>query len=164
MIVEHRSDIEWLRQAFVEATRSPDPSTQNGAVLVPVRGYVAVARNAIPIGVRSTPSRLERPTKYSYIEHAERSAIYTAARHGTQTFGAKLYCPWFACTDCARAIICAGIREVIGHIRTRAATPERWTKSIVLAESMLIEAGVGIRHLNDEMGVTIRFDGEEMSL
>lgn len=166
MIFEHRSDAGWLRQACLEAQRSHDPSTQNGAVLVPATAgaYVAVARNCIPSGIQPTPSRLERPAKYDYIEHAERAAIYTAARVGTPTKGAVLYCPWFACTDCARAIICAGIREVVGHVRPRAATPERWTATIVLAEAMLREAGVSMRWLADDLGVTIRFNGEEMTL
>lgn len=164
MILEHRSDAEWLRQAALEATRSHDPVTQNGAVLVPLQGYVAVARNCIPSGIQPTPTRLLRPTKYDYIEHAERSAIYTAARVGTPTAGARLYCPWFACAECARAIICSGIAEVVGHVRPRAATPDHWTESIVLAEAMLREAGVGMRWLAEPLGVTIRFNGEEMTL
>lgn len=164
MIIKHRSDIEWLRQACIEATRSHDPSTQNGAVLVPQQGFVAVARNCIPSGIHTTPTRLERPTKYDYIEHAERAAIYAAARTGITTAGSRLYCPWFACTDCARAIICAGISEVIGHVRPRAATPERWTATIVQAEAMLREAGVATRWLAEPLGVTIRFNGEEMTL
>jgi dCMP deaminase len=164
MILEHRSDADWLRQACLEAQRSHDPVTQNGAVLVPLQGYVAVARNCIPSGVHVTPGRLERPTKYDYVEHAERSAIYTAARIGTPTAGARLYCPWFACADCGRAIICAGIKEVVGHVKSRAATPDHWTASIVLAEAMLREAGVSMRWLAEDLGVTIRFDGGEMQL
>lgn len=156
---------DWLRLACKEAAGSHDPHTQNAAIVVPLTAaYVAIGVNKVPSGIQATPSRLERPTKYRYIEHAERAAIYRAARVGTPTSGATLYCPWYACTDCARAIICAGIAEVVGHVKPRAATPERWTAEIVQAEAMLREAGVGMRWLADDLGVTIRFDGEEMRL
>lgn len=156
---------DWLRIACEQAASSHDPHTQNGAVLVP-RGdaYVAIGVNRVPRGVWAAPDRLIRPAKYKYIEHAERAAIYAAARFGTPTQSATLYCPWFACTDCARAIILAGIAQVVGHVKPRAATPERWTAEIVQAEAMLTEAGVGMRWLADDLGVTIRFDGEEMKL
>lgn len=156
---------DWLRLACTEAATSHDPSTQNGAVVVPATAaYVAIGVNKIPPGIHVTPDRLERPAKYKYIEHAERAAIYAAARIGTPTAGATMYCPWFACTDCARAIIMAGIFEVVGHVTPRAATPERWTAEIVQAEAMLREAGVGMRWLAEDLGVTIRFNGEEMRL
>ena len=156
---------QWLKIACEQAASSHDPHTQNGAVLVPAgAAYVAIGVNKVPKGVYAAPDRLLRPLKYKYIEHAERAAIYAAARFGTPTQSATLYCPWFACTDCARAIIMAGITEVVGHVKPRAATPERWTAEIVQAEAMLQEAGVSTRWLADDLGVTIRFDGEEMHL
>jgi dCMP deaminase len=53
------------------------------------------------------------------MEHAERDAIYKAAFVGMQTEGATLYVPWFACADCARAIIAAGITRVVGNSLAR---------------------------------------------
>ena len=156
---------DWLRLACKEAAGSHDPSTQNGAIIVPATAaYVAIGVNKIPSSLQATPGRLQRPEKYKYVEHAERAAIYRAARVGTPTSGATLYCPWYACTDCARAIILAGIAEVVGHVKPRSATPERWTAEIVQAEAMLREAGVGMRWLAADLGVTIRFNGEEMRL
>lgn len=156
---------DWLRLACTEAATSHDTSTQNGAVVVPATAaYVAIGVNKIPAAIQATPTRLERPEKYKYVEHAERAAIYRAARVGTPTSGATMYCPWYACTDCARAIILAGITEVVGHVKPRAATPERWTAEIVQAEAMLREAGVGMRWLAEPLGVKIRFNGEEMEL
>jgi dCMP deaminase len=161
----HNTPADWLRIAAQEAAAgSHDPHTQNGAVLVPrAAAYVCIGVNKIPAGV-SANGRLSRPEKYAYIEHAERSAIYAAARVGTPTLGATLYCPWFACMDCARAIIVAGVAEVIGHVRPRAATPERWLGQVVKAEAMLREANVAMRWLAEPLGVTIRFDGQEMKL
>ncbi|NBW09327.1 MAG: CMP deaminase [Caulobacteraceae bacterium] len=164
--LHHNTAVDWLRVAAKEAAAgSDDTHTQNGAVLVPrAAAYVCVGVNRVPSGVWAAPDRLARPEKYQWIEHAERAAIYRAARIGTPTAGATLYCPWFACMDCARAIILAGIVEVVGHVRPRAATPERWTSQIVKAESMLREARVGMRWIAEPLGVTIRFDGQEMEL
>lgn len=164
MIIEHRTDIDWLRLAFQTARcHSDDPDTQNGAVLVPKDGLVASAANCLPKNLALSPARLKRPEKYHWIEHAERGAIYAAARIGTKTDGAVLYTCWFACPECARAIIEAGIREVVGHVRPRHLTPGRWLPDVTAGELMLMEAGVGVRWLNATMGVSITFDGERIS-
>jgi len=62
------------------------------------------------------------------MEHAERNAIYNAARHGTQMEGCTLYVELLPCMDCARAIVQAGIREVVvdGH-RVREYWSEQYT-------------------------------------
>jgi dCMP deaminase len=44
--------------------------------------------------------------------HAERNAVYFAARHGHATLGADMYCTHSPCVDCAQAIIQAGIATV----------------------------------------------------
>jgi dCMP deaminase len=157
------TDLDHLRRACLHAiANSDDVHTHVGAVLVQ-GGYYVLATNALPPGVRPTPERLGRPEKYRWIEHAERRAIYQAAANGVATKGATLYAPWSSCTDCARAIICAGIVEVVGLSSLRQATPIRWESEIRTAEAMLSEAGVGLRWLSGEVGVTIRFDGQDLS-
>jgi dCMP deaminase len=157
------TDIDYLREACRHAAQhSHDPDTQNGAVLVTNR-LTIYAANCIPPGVARPEHRLARPFKYDFIEHAERAAIYKAAAAGAATAGGVLYCPWFACTDCARAIVSAGIKEVVGLIALRNATPARWLLNVELAEKMLEEAGVSQRLLADTVGVTIRFDGRDFS-
>lgn len=155
------TDIDYLREACRYAVQhSHDQGTQNGAVLVTSRQTIFAA-NCVPPGVARHEHRLARPFKYDFIEHAERSAIYKAAAAGASTAGATLYCPWFACTDCARAIVMAGIREVVGLIALRNATPGRWLLKVEMAEKMLKEAGVSQRLLAEDVGVTIRFDGRD---
>ena len=157
------NELDYLREACRYATQhSHDPETQNGAVLVTNRVTIYAA-NCVPPGVARSEHRLSRPFKYDFIEHAERAAIYKAAATGAATAGATLYCPWFACTDCARAIISAGIKEVVGLIVLRNATPARWLLKVELAEKMLAEACVSQRLLTDTVGVTIRFDGRDFS-
>ena len=66
--------------------RSKDPHTKLGAVVVgPAHEIRATGYNSLVRGIRDdVPERLERPEKYLWMEHAERNAIYNAARHGTQ--------------------------------------------------------------------------------
>jgi dCMP deaminase len=154
------NEIDYLRKACqFAAISSHDSRTQNGAVLV-TKTRTIWAVNSMPIGVKFTPARGLAPEKYRFIEHAERAVIYLAAAYGEATAGSTLYCPWFACCDCARAIIMSGVTEVVGLVSLRNATPERWQDDIATAEKMLAEAGVGQRLLAVELGEWLRFDGE----
>lgn len=162
MIYSRPTDLEILRDVCLHARRfSSDPHTQNAAALAAANSVVLLAANAVPYHLDATYELLKRPEKYNFIEHAERAVIYKAASVGLATEGATLYCPWFACTDCARAIILAGIREVVGLAAHRAATPARWRENIDTACQMLEEAGVGLRWLAGAVGVTMRFDGRD---
>jgi len=62
------------------------------------------------------PERWERPAKYDWVEHAERNAVYNAARVGTALKGCIVYLNWepHPCKDCTRAFIQSGIIEVVG--------------------------------------------------
>jgi dCMP deaminase len=156
---------DYLKQACQHARKhSHDPRTHVGAILVSCRGVPVYAANQLPPGVVKTIARLEPPFKYAYIEHAERNAIYAAASAGICTQGATLYAPWFSCANCARGIICAGVKEVVGLASLRAATPERWEQDIAMAERMFIEAGIATRWLAGTVGETIRFDDRDITV
>lgn len=148
--------------ARVAQTQSDDPHTQNGAVLVTEQGVAVSAANQLPRDVVRTAERLKRPTKYMYVEHAERNVIYTAARQGLPTKRATLYCPWFACADCARAIICAGITEVVGLAHPPA--HGAWQHSIDCADEMFREANVQYRRLEEKLGVLVLRDGKQIEI
>lgn len=138
----------WMRVALDVAQNSPDPSTQNGALLV-VDGEVRVSTietNRFPNGVWVTKERLERPTKYSYIEHAERNAIYAGVRAGLDLRGATLVCVWAACSDCARAIIGNGITTVV---RYTSGHHPGWVDTNAAGDIMLREAKVEVITLTD---------------
>ena len=108
----------FIRQADLIAQKSKDPSTKVGCVIVGEgnvvlsMGFNGFARNI----EESRSDRWVRPEKYIWVEHAERNAVYNAARHGIKLEGSRLYvnCDLSICADCARAIIQAGIKEVIG--------------------------------------------------
>lgn len=160
-----KTDREFLVQAYKVATESPDPSTQNGAVIpywVLGKAQFVEACNTFPEGVQNTPERLQRPLKYNFIEHAERGVIFAAAKRSFLSLhGATMYVTWFACADCSRAIICSGIKKVVGHKRMMDATPEHWKESIAHAFTMFKEAGVETVLFEDHLpeAPAIRFNG-----
>lgn len=157
-------DAIYLREACrVAAHESMDPRTQNGALLRARNGDIVTAANQLP-PIVATAARLSGDAKYSYIEHAERHVIYRAAREGVATKDATLYCPWFACADCARAIILAGITRLIGHVIPRQVTPDRWKHTIEIADTMLREADVEIVLLDEKLDVRFVFNGAFLEL
>jgi dCMP deaminase len=175
--MQEYDDIAFLRMAYECAYDfSTDPSTQNGAVLVDASGEPLVeGANHFPTGVEEKEVRWERPLKYSYVEHAERNVIFAAARQGLKTQDLIMYCPWAACSDCARAIIQAGIKEVVCHHdpyadeRFGMPVAAHWKESIAIALGMLKEAGVGLRWIDEklykdnEKQLQIRFNGQLVS-
>jgi tRNA(Arg) A34 adenosine deaminase TadA len=149
-------DRDILRRCYQFASReSHDPRTQNAAALVDGDYPFIFWANRIPSRVPLTASRVER--KASFIEHAERGAIYRCAG---SVRGSTMYCPWAACADCARAIIAAGVLELVTHAAPFHDRPE-WEGSIRDAAEMLAEAGVKVRSVEGEIGdCSILFDGK----
>lgn len=151
---------DYLRAAYRYAAMSRDRSTQNGAVLVSGCGdIIGTGWNDIPDGVADTQERRERPLKYQFTEHAERAAIFDAARAGRPTDGSTLYAPWLACADCGRAIVCAGVRWVVRHRIPQHASRADWAASCAASDRMFAEAGVEVIEVDGRLGVSFRFDG-----
>ncbi len=147
---------------------SPDPSTKNGAILVTKGGVTCVnGVNKFPNGIEVTEDRLtDKPTKYRLVVHAESGAIFNAAKHGNKTEGSTLYCPFYACCECAKAIIQGGVKKVIGHAQLMVLAKDHtvWVKSIVAAWNMLHEAGVKCELYSGTVGVTTRFNGQDIAV
>ena len=74
-------------------------------------------------------------TKYVYSTHSELNAILNYS--GGSLAGAKLYVSLFPCNECAKAIIQAGIREVIYDCDKYEHTP-----SVIASKRMMDAAGV----------------------
>jgi dCMP deaminase len=107
-------------ERFIEIARqtaqwSKDRSRQVGCVIVgPQRDIRATGYNGFPRGVNDNiESRHNRPAKYLWTEHAERNAIYNAARFGVPLECCTIYLPWYPCVECARAIIQCGLTAVV---------------------------------------------------
>lgn len=130
----------YMDMARLVATRSKDPSTQVGAVIVDSSGrIVSTGYNGFPPKVQDTEERWKRPQKYSRVVHAEMNAIGHAARRGTSLLGSTLYCTHFPCNKagCARLIITAGISCVVAG-----KAPCGWDDDSEWSTSLFTEAGV----------------------
>jgi dCMP deaminase len=147
---------EWntyfMSLCYLIATRSKDPSTKVGCVIVgPDQEIRSTGYNSLPRHMDDNlPERFKRPLKYSYFEHAERNAIYNAARYGASLLGCSLYITWLPCIDCARAIVQSGISKVIVHKQGQQAflhsrgegCPTVWDNDHKICKEMLIESGL----------------------
>ncbi len=139
-------DRDLMSEAVRASKASTDRSTQVGCVFVSNSGeIVASGANTFPRGVISTEERHQRPEKYLWTEHAERNAIYAAARKGVCLEGTRVYLPWFPCMDCARALVQVGVIEVIG-VKPDLTDP-KWGEDFKRAESLFREAGVAVRFM-----------------
>jgi dCMP deaminase len=147
------NDLSWdelfILQAEVISQKSKDPSTKVGCVIVGSDNAVlSMGFNGFPRGIDETiKERWKRPEKYQWVEHAERNAIYNAARHGINLNGARAYLNWEPkpCADCTRALIQSGIKEIIGPNRAFGGKGAGKHYSIDHADILLKEAGVGQR-------------------
>jgi len=158
----------FIDMAELISTKSKDNSTKVGCVIVGQdNGVLSTGFNGFPRGVTETEEewvkkvsywdqgelvkpvpgsfdRWGRPQKYSWVEHAERNAVYYAARHGIALNGAKAYLNWDPrpCADCTRAFIQAGIVEIIGPNIPFTGKGSGVNYSLEYADIMCKEAGV----------------------
>lgn len=96
------------------AAKKSKDSTQVGAVLVGPDGEIRLTGyNGPPRGVLDQPERRDRPAKYLYASHAEANLIAFAAREGIRTKDCAVYVTHMCCSACTRALIQAGVRNVI---------------------------------------------------
>ena len=149
MLSKTKKKREW-QQLFMDiakrfSEKSEDESTKVGAIIVDQDKNVrALSYNGLPRGIRHLKKRQRRKNKYNYFVHAEINVICSAARIGVSTKGCSLYVTMSPCADCARAIIQAGIKEVIVESLK---VPERWKESIGIALEMFKEAEVKVIEL-----------------
>lgn len=135
---------------------SKDQSTKLGAIILGEGFEIrSMGYNGFPRGVDdSMAARHERPLKYEWTEHAERNAIYNAARVGTPLQGTRLLLdsPIFVCSGCARAIINTGIRQVVVFRRkdSDAARVSRWEVDESISREMFSEAGVEVIEIYED--------------
>ena len=139
----------WSKR-FIDLARhisswSKDRSTKVGAVIVDQDNrVVSFGYNGFPSGFDDTiEERHERPVKYDYTEHAERNAIYNAARVGVSTKGCTIYLHWFPCHECSRAIIQSGISKIV-CVKPSDTESDKWKRSFELASQILKEGGVEV--------------------
>jgi dCMP deaminase len=135
----------WLALARLHATRSVDPSTQIGCFIVDEKNRVlSCGYNSFVRGVNDQlKERLERPTKYSHLIHAEMNSITAAAALGISLAGSRLYVTGIPCVECAKAIIHSDILSVYYdyEFQQKWVTPE-YEQQFLLTKMLFLESGV----------------------
>ncbi len=143
-------DEYYMQICRMVSARSKDPNTQIGCVIVgPAHEIRSTGYNSLPRGIRDDViERFERPAKYLWMEHAERNAICNAARAGTATEGCTIYVEIMPCMDCARAIVQAGIVEVVvSAARMADYSSEYYDQHFGIVEVLFREANVRVRRV-----------------
>lgn len=103
--------------AVLSSMRSKDPSTQVGACIVDKDNkIISMGYNGMPKCCDDDEYPWDRSgdplkTKYLFVCHAELNAILNC--HGGSVKDAICYTTLFPCNECAKAIIQAGISEVV---------------------------------------------------
>jgi len=111
---QEKWDNRFLRLCNNIAEWSEDASMQVGCIIVGASNEIrTTGYNGFPRGIENKPERHKRPEKYMWFEHAERNAIYNAARMGISLNNTTAYVSWFPCTDCARALVQSGIKRIV---------------------------------------------------
>lgn len=154
-------DQYFMSQVYLASMKSKDRSTKVGAIIVGPDNEIRSTGYNNPVrGFDDSREDIhERPKKYAYFEHAERNAIYNAARMGASLNGCKIYVQWCPCADCARGIIQCGIKEVITHKQhPKQDLNPRWEQSVDYSLDMFKECGVEIKYWSGEIVVPQMFN------
>jgi dCMP deaminase len=153
----------FMAMVYLVAMKSKDERTHIGAVVVDKEHIVrSMGYNGLPRHCNDDVlERQKAPEKYYWFEHAERNAIYNAR---TNLSGCTMYTNGIPCADCARAVIQAGIKEVV--VDENWGIPKaKWKKSVDKGEEMLREAGVSIRHVHRPiLNITAKRGGKEFKI
>ena len=147
---KRNSYISWdeyfMGVALLAAERSKDPNTQVGACIVDEnRRILSTGYNGFPHGCSDDDFPWNRDeklgeTKYQFVVHAELNAILNS--RGKSLAGSTLYVGLFPCNECAKAIIQAGVKEVVYLSDKYNGTP-----SDLASKRMLEAAGIKLTKL-----------------
>lgn len=137
----HDWNKRFLDLAQTISTWSKDPSTKVGAVIInDLKQVVGMGYNGFARGVSDSPEDYaNRDLKYKKVVHAEINAVLNA---GLAVRGATLYCTFFPCPQCAACLINAGVKKIVARENP---SDQRWVEEQKIAETMLLQAGVGIQ-------------------
>lgn len=141
-------DHRFLRIAEEVRLWSKDPGTKVGCVLVQDRRILSTGYNGFPMTISDDLERyIDRDFKLSITVHAEKNAILNAAKNGTKVEGSTLYVTFPPCSQCASAVIQAGVAQVV--CPDPATAPERWRSNFIAANNLFYEAGVKVLYYSD---------------
>ncbi|MCL6522806.1 MAG: dCMP deaminase family protein [Firmicutes bacterium] len=132
-------DEYFLRLAELVAERATCPRQHVGAVLVRERRILATGYNGAPRGLpHCTEVGCSLYGEHcTRAVHAELNALLQCARFGVAAEGATLYCTHTPCLECAKALVNAGVHEVVYR--------HPYADDRANVEALLREAGLVLR-------------------
>ncbi len=149
------NDGKYLALAFAQRLRSDDPKAQHtpesgvGAIIVLNGQVISQSANVLPPLLKAYQVKhgnsIQEADRNHLIEHAERAAIYTAMCENRSTIGSTMYCTRYPCSDCARAIVWAGIKRIV--LATGFEGENRWLDSQKAASEIFAQADIEVRVL-----------------
>jgi deoxycytidylate deaminase len=153
-----------LERAYAHAHASPDPATQNGALVLCARDPTNLAGGHNHPTPDATPARYQHDRLYRlrHSVHAEAAALATARLRRLHLTAATMVCCWAACPDCARLIADSGIGTLVRH--TPPHRPPRPEWHLAEGDRILHAAGVQILNYSGLVGTRVRFDGETLDV
>ena len=137
-------DEYFMSIAQLSAMRSKDPGTQVGSSIVSKNNRImSDGYNGKPSGFSDDEYPWDREgealsTKYLFVCHAELNAILNHS--GGSLEGCRIYTTLFPCNECAKALIQAGISEII-YMQDKYSD----TDSVIASKMMMKSAGVSFR-------------------
>ena len=149
-------DEYFMGVAHLAGMRSKDPNSQVGACIVSRDNKIlSIGYNGFPRGCSDDVFPWSREAqgldaKYVYVVHSELNAILNY--RGGSLEGAKMYVTLFPCNECAKAIIQAGISELIYDDDKYADTV-----SVLASKRMLQTAGISF-HRYQRSGRTLELN------
>ncbi len=107
-------DDYYMALTYIIASRSKDPSTQVGAVIVDKTNRpLGIGYNGAPQAIPDKEINWKRPDKYVFIEHAEINAMDHAS-HGVHSLsGCTIYVSAMPCPNCMRRIVSRRLHRVV---------------------------------------------------
>jgi dCMP deaminase len=164
---EITSSISWnaffMKHVYLVASKSKDPRTKIGAVLVKDGIIISEGYNGFARGVKDYEERyINRKLKLKFVVHAECNAILNAVRHGINTSNSICYTQTYPCCDCSKTLIQAGIQEIVIHKPWKMSPT--WEESSKIGREMFFEAGISIKTIDDFLDVVAYADGSTVIL
>lgn len=137
-------DEYYIAMLQIIPARSKDPRCKVGAIVVDQSNkVVSTGYNGFPSGVTDwLPERWEAGEKDYWIIHAEENALFTG---GHDCKGGTMYCSFFPCARCARAICQFGIDcLVVDRAAHNARMTPKWEEDMKRAKLMLEEKRIDV--------------------
>jgi dCMP deaminase len=149
-------DDYFMALCFIIASRSKDPATQHGAIIVDGKHRIqGTGYNGASSLISDADIDWSRPAKYPFITHAECNAIDHTTGGPDVLEGSTIYITGMPCSECTKRIVSKKIKKIIyGPQSSMMVNQEDWqhTKELARLSKIVLERYSGnLNWLRDRM-------------